>query len=434
MGSVINVTQAGYSEHESVENWATVYARRTLSEHKEAVILDHPDGSVTEDKLSGDVKEKLADAVAMAQTVTETANTAKTIAQTAKASADNAVSEAENAYEKSLDAYSKADNAVLVANTAKAKSEASEQRAISAETKADAAVASASAAVQKAETAQEKADTAQSDMAQHSSDTDIHTTAGEKAIWNSAITCYPAIRIYAQSDNVEHGLTTTVYSVTVPQYEGKTMPVGFTMVIVPDENSLYEEDKDNLVCLNVNGSYDLPIGLDRLYANKSLVVTLKHVDEEDPLVQTWSCDSATGKSIEALKIGTMALSVAETKADKVNFTASTEATLSFEFSTSHNNELRAGELTTLSFTFGNGEYPQDYISGISFDSGSTPTAIDYTDSGILNWVGTDCATSDGLSIFQPSANTHYDVVFYFNGVQFIGLVNGFVPATGNEAV
>lgn len=103
----------------------------------------------------------------------------------------------------------------------------------------------------------------------------------------------------------------------------------------------------------------------------------------------------------------------------------------FEFSNTYNNEVRLSEVSSISFTFGNGEYKQDYISGLSFDSGATPTAIDYTDSGILNWVGTDCTTADGLSIFQPSANTHYDIVFYFNGVQFIGLVNGFVPATGN---
>lgn len=114
----------------------------------------------------------------------------------------------------------------------------------------------------------------------------------------------------------------------------------------------------------------------------------------------------------------------------------------FDFSAGHNTELRTTELTSISFTFGNGEYPQDYVSGLSFDSGATPTAIDYTDSGILNWVGTDCAMSDGLSIFQPSPNTHYDIVFYFNGTQFIGLVNGFVSSiswqgalpTGNEAV
>lgn len=122
------------------------------------------------------------------------------------------------------------------------------------------------------------------------------------------------------------------------------------------------------------------------------------------------------------------------KADKPVITTSVDTVLSFEFSANHNTETRLSELTTLSFTFGNGEYAEDYASGLSFDSGETPTAIDYTDSGILNWVGTDCVTSDGLSIFQPSANTHYDIVFYFNGKQFIGLVNGYVPATGNEAI
>ena len=122
------------------------------------------------------------------------------------------------------------------------------------------------------------------------------------------------------------------------------------------------------------------------------------------------------------------------KADKFTITTSTDTALSFEFATNYNTEIRSNELTSISFTFGNGEYAQDYISGLSFDSGETPTAIDYTDSGILNWVGTDCTIYDGLSIFQPSENTHYDIVLYFNGTQFIGLVNGFVSSTGNEAV
>lgn len=119
------------------------------------------------------------------------------------------------------------------------------------------------------------------------------------------------------------------------------------------------------------------------------------------------------------------------KADKTTIIYITEPIFSFEFSALDNVEIRGEVLTSLSFTFGDDEYGDDYTSGISFDSGETPTAIDYTDSGILNWVGVDCTTSNGLSIFQPSPNTHYDIVFYFNGRQFIGLVNGFVPATGN---
>ena len=99
------------------------------------------------------------------------------------------------------------------------------------------------------------------------------------------------------------------------------------------------------------------------------------------------------------------------------------------YMTTDNFEFRLPELNVLSIEFEDAEYDRAYMSSISFDSGATPTAIDYTDSGILNWVGTDCSmTSDGLSIFQPSANTHYDIVFYFNGVQFIGLVTGYVSS------
>ena len=87
---------------------------------------------------------------------------------------------------------------------------------------------------------------------------------------------------------------------------------------------------------------------------------------------------------------------------------------------------------TIAFAFYDGEYPNDYITGISFDSGEYPASLEYEGSGIINWVGTDCTTVDGYSIFQPSANTHYDVVIYFNGTQFVGLVNGFVPAIGNQ--
>lgn len=122
------------------------------------------------------------------------------------------------------------------------------------------------------------------------------------------------------------------------------------------------------------------------------------------------------------------------KADKTDIYYDNDSYPVYGFGMSHNVETRYEEVSSISFVFDDGEYSDDYISGLSFDSGSTPTSIDYTDSGILNWVGTDCTTSDGLSIFQPSEDTHYDIVFYFNGWQFVGLVNGYVPATGNGAV
>ena len=137
------------------------------------------------------------------------------------------------------------------------------------------------------------------------------------------------------------------------------------------------------------------------------------------------------RNVESSLIGTIDVvtdDLYNIKADKTTVAESTNTAYSFEFSATDNKEVRLGEASSVSFTFGNGEYSDTYTSGLSFDSGATPTAIDYTDSGILNWVGTDCTTVDGLSIFQPSANTHYDIVFYFNGTQFIGLVNGFVPS------
>ncbi len=112
----------------------------------------------------------------------------------------------------------------------------------------------------------------------------------------------------------------------------------------------------------------------------------------------------------------------------------------YEFDNSYNTEKRFLELNVINFFFGDDEYEVDYISSLSFYSGSKPTGIAYPDSGILNWVGTDCSADSyvddngimrPISKFQPSANTHYDIVFYFNGTQIIGLVNGFVPAAGN---
>lgn len=105
----------------------------------------------------------------------------------------------------------------------------------------------------------------------------------------------------------------------------------------------------------------------------------------------------------------------------------------YNFGYTHNTDTRLDEAytTSISFAFNNNVYVDDYISSLSFDSGETPTRIDYINSGILNWVGTDCSDNNGYSIFKPEANKHYDIVFYFNGRQFIGLVNGFVPSLGN---
>ena len=102
----------------------------------------------------------------------------------------------------------------------------------------------------------------------------------------------------------------------------------------------------------------------------------------------------------------------------------------------NNSEMRVTEHgigKPIIFTISDGVYPSDYTSGLVFDTGETETMLVYTEnSRILHWVGTDCSITDGLSIFSPQPNTHYDIVFYFNGTCFVGLVNGYKFATANQ--
>ncbi len=129
--------------------------------------------------------------------------------------------------------------------------------------------------------------------------------------------------------------------------------------------------------------------------------------------------------------GTAGIDEKEDKSQIVEDLVSTSYT--FDFLALRNKEIRLGETERISFMFGEGEYPEDYVAGLSFDSGAVPTAVDYTNSGILNWIGTDCAMRDGVSVFEPSANTHYDAVIYYNGTQFVGMVNGFIKSVAQNA-
>ena len=96
---------------------------------------------------------------------------------------------------------------------------------------------------------------------------------------------------------------------------------------------------------------------------------------------------------------------------------------------------------SVDFNFATGEYPKDYITGLSFYSDETPPTVSYTTGNIINWVGTDCSadtytTAVGeilpASIFQPSADTQYDIIIYFNGTCFVGMVNGYKLASYNK--
>lgn len=87
----------------------------------------------------------------------------------------------------------------------------------------------------------------------------------------------------------------------------------------------------------------------------------------------------------------------------------------------------------LNFIIKDGVYEEDYIAGVSFITVDTPPQVSYTNTGIIHWVGIDCSLdNDGYSLFIPSPNMNYDIVFYFNGYQFTGLVNGYKTAVENK--
>lgn len=98
----------------------------------------------------------------------------------------------------------------------------------------------------------------------------------------------------------------------------------------------------------------------------------------------------------------------------------------------NNTEIRYHSTPDLiNFILTDGEYNSDYMTSVSFATYDTPPQISYTNSGIVNWVGTDCSLDNGISLFIPSPNMRYEIVVYFNGVHFVGLVNGYKSATGN---
>lgn len=135
------------------------------------------------------------------------------------------------------------------------------------------------------------------------------------------------------------------------------------------------------------------------------------------------------------------------KQDKTEIITSSADTYVIDLSETHNKEIRlTGTLWNLSFDLTNESYPYEYISCLSFYSGdpSIPdddwsvinsTTVVYDKNIPITWVGTDCFAEtyedEVVSIFQPSPKTHYDIVLYFNGINFVGMVNGYKPATGN---
>lgn len=98
-------------------------------------------------------------------------------------------------------------------------------------------------------------------------------------------------------------------------------------------------------------------------------------------------------------------------------------------SANHNTENRISstlETVTITISLSTDGYPNNYISSLVFTTAANSNiTMAYTGTGALQWVGTDCSVEDNYSIFTPKPSKTYDIVFYFNGTKFIGLVNGY---------
>ena len=165
------------------EDWALVYAREAIEAHCDSEVLDHPDGSVTRekiksgavsaDKLSADVIASIVAAQNTADSATVLANSAQQTAEQAGGIASYAVDRA-NEIETAANAAIKklqedfvnvettATNALLAADSASNEASIGISEARAAQTTADNAQTTANTAVKNAEAANSLASAAYS--------------------------------------------------------------------------------------------------------------------------------------------------------------------------------------------------------------------------------------------------------------------------------
>lgn len=109
-------------------------------------------------------------------------------------------------------------------------------------------------------------------------------------------------------------------------------------------------------------------------------------------------------------------STIDAKADKTAITASTDGSITL----ADNTELRVADtVTSISLTVPD-DIPNDFISSVVFKSGTEAMAIDYAAVSPI-WRGDDVA--DG--VFIPLANKVYNVIFYNDGFNVVGVVGGY---------
>ena len=88
------------------------------------------------------------------------------------------------------------------------------------------------------------------------------------------------------------------------------------------------------------------------------------------------------------------------------------------FELAYNTEYRFMlELESIEFTLPDNP-KDDYISSFVFKSGATATTITYPDT--IKWTGDDISSDK----FVPASSKTYEVLIYWNGINFCGIVKG----------
>lgn len=85
-----------------------------------------------------------------------------------------------------------------------------------------------------------------------------------------------------------------------------------------------------------------------------------------------------------------------------------------------NTLYRGGEQTSLTFALPNSD-TVDFVSQITFKSGSTPTAITVPQTGFV-WDERSVDLNNGA--FVPVANKNYTIIVWYNGFTFVGITEG----------
>ena len=186
---------------------------------------------------------------------------------------------------------------------------------------------------------------------------------------------------------------------------------------------------DKGVSTLVSGKVDKADGLGLSQVKKIQQSTWVSSDDSVPLREQFkfTLQDNTKKQIEYYSCETTNDLLAK-KSDKTTYiNMTTGNAITYDLKNEYNrmtSYINAGSAaTSVAILVSDGVYNNDYISELSFYTGYTPPEFSYPSSPYtMYFIGAECTTSNGMSVFSPLPNKVYDIVFYFNGGYIIGLV------------